>query len=1059
MMGNKPQEEKRPRGRPRKNPLCAETNKRPRGRPRKNSNFNCAQLRDLEKQQKKEIENDKEKEKQVAEKENEQDEEEAEKENVEEKENGEDKEEAEKENVEDKETEEAEKEKDDEGSSESVRDGVRVSIFDSKNLHCAETKKGRRGRPRKNLNLNSAQLRDLENQKRIETGKEREEDAEGKEKEVAEKENEEEKAEAEKENEEEEKGKEEVDTEFAAQEMIRDGVKKRGRGRPRKNLHCAEMGKRPPGRPRKNLNCAKLRDLEKQKEIENDNEREEDMEERADEEEKEIEKENVEEEEIEIEKENEEAKEKVKEGTTEFAGETRRDGVRVSIFEYSAESYFHDIDTIASVCGTDDEESFEPHVIQRFSTAITFLREWKHFYYEPKTIRCAYETGYPHEKDVNAEISLPQFSAANVPKMEKQNSDKRFGSSSNDFVLHVGGQVWGLDWCPRNHQPECHIKCEYLAVSVHPPDSSYHKMGAPLIGRGVIQIWCILNAEEEEETAPSEPKRRGRPRLVRTEEAAPSEPKRKRGRPRLVRMEGDELETKACKGLSHEVLLPCKLGSSTGKRKRRIKEDERAGVRNGNLLIDNVDNSIIQVSDCHDDVLMASNQREAHHGPLRTSMTSSVLAKDVTLPRLVLCLAHNAKVAWDVKWRPYRANDPEYKHHMGYLAVLLGNGSLEVWEVPLPKMIKILYTSIHKLGTDPRFLKLEPVFRSSKVMCGDRQSIPLTVEWSTSAPHNMLLAGCHDGTVAMWKFSAGSSPEDTRPLLCFTADTVPIRALAWAPDGSDAESANLIVTAGHEGLRFWDIRDPYRPLWDLNPVRRVLSLDWLHDPRCLILSVDDGTLRLLSLSKAAYDVPVTGIPFVGTNLQGFHTFCCSSFSIWSVHVSRFTGQVAYCGADGSALHFQLTTKVVEKEPSRYKEPHFLCGSLTIEDSTLTINTPLPNVPCPMKKFLSESLVHAKGQPDQTPGDTKLLLPSMKVQKPKDCRNKKDNRKWLVVGEVREQQNTTSTVDPMELKRQLEVLPPKMVSLHRVRWNRNKGSQRLLCYGGAAGIVRCQVIRK
>lgn len=44
-------------------------------------------------------------------------------------------------------------------------------------------------------------------------------------------------------------------------------------------------------------------------------------------------------------------------------------------------------------------------------------REWKHFYYEPKTIRCAYETGSPHEKDVNAEISLPQFSAANVPKV------------------------------------------------------------------------------------------------------------------------------------------------------------------------------------------------------------------------------------------------------------------------------------------------------------------------------------------------------------------------------------------------------------------------------------------------------------------------------------------------------------------------------------------------------------------------------------------------------------------------------------------------------------------
>lgn len=67
----------------------------------------------------------------------------------------------------------------------------------------------------------------------------------------------------------------------------------------------------------------------------------------------------------------------------------------------------------------------------------------------------------------------------------------------------------------------------------------------------------------------------------------------------------------------------------------------------------------------HDDVLMAASQREAH--------------ERYPLPRLVLCLAHNAKVAWDVKWRPYSPNDPECKHHLGFLAVLLGNGSLEVY--------------------------------------------------------------------------------------------------------------------------------------------------------------------------------------------------------------------------------------------------------------------------------------------------------------------------------------------------------------------------------------------
>ena len=39
----------------------------------------------------------------------------------------------------------------------------------------------------------------------------------------------------------------------------------------------------------------------------------------------------------------------------------------------------------------------------------------------------------------------------------------------------------------------------------------------------------------------------------------------------------------------------------------------------------------------------------------------------------------------------------------------------------------------------------------------------------------------------------------------------------------------------------------------------------------------------------------------------------------------------------------------------------------------------------------------------------------------------------------------------------EVLPSKTIAMHRVRWNVNKGSEKWLCYGGAAGIVRCQEI--
>lgn len=57
---------------------------------------------------------------------------------------------------------------------------------------------------------------------------------------------------------------------------------------------------------------------------------------------------------------------------------------------------------------------------------------------------------------------------------------------------------------------------------------------------------------------------------------------------------------------------------------------------------------------------------------------------------------------------------------------------------------------------------------------------------------------------------------------------------------------------------------------------------------CVILSFDDGGLRILSLVKTAYDVPATGKPFVGTK-HGLHLSNCLPFAVWSVHVSRQTG--------------------------------------------------------------------------------------------------------------------------------------------------------------------------
>ncbi|KAF3973842.1 hypothetical protein CMV_002774 [Castanea mollissima] len=150
----------------------------------------------------------------------------------------------------------------------------------------------------------------------------------------------------------------------------------------------------------------------------------------------------------------------------------------------------------------------------------------------------------------------------------------------------------------------------------------------------------------------------------------------------------------------------------------------------------------------------AASDNVSPNGSLAIRSGSSMISKDVALPRVVLCLAHNASDG---------------------LSCCLAGEWISGSE-----------------GIDTRYVKLEPLFRCSILKCGGIQSIPLTVEWSASPPHDYLLAGCHDGTIALWKFSASCSSEDTRPLLCFSADTVPITALSWAPLESVPEIANVI---------------------------------------------------------------------------------------------------------------------------------------------------------------------------------------------------------------------------------------------------------------------------
>lgn len=213
---------------------------------------------------------------------------------------------------------------------------------------------------------------------------------------------------------------------------------------------------------------------------------------------------------------------------------------------------------------------------------------------------------------------------------------------------------------------------------------------------------------------------------------------------------------------------------------------------------------------------------------------------------------------------------------------------------------------------------------------------------------------------------------------------------------------------------------------------------------------------------------------------------------------------------------------MDKDFSRNRAPHFVCGSLTEEESAIVVNTPLPDIPLTLKKqtndygegprsmraFLTESnqAKNAKDNKAKVPtpdkqtlgmldtpillfdyfslfyffGNSEQILKSVAAlcygndpgveseseetltlaalkgkikQKSKSDRMKKAGDDQALAVRINEPTNTQKE----EAGNEIEVFPPKIVAMHRVRWNMNKGSERWLCYGGAAGIVRCQEI--
>lgn len=284
-------------------------------------------------------------------------------------------------------------------------------------------------------------------------------------------------------------------------------------------------------------------------------------------------------------------------------------------------------------------------------------------------------------------------------------------------------------------------------------------MGAPLTGRGAIQIWCMLTVYVKD--GPSQgikgkkrpnfqgkgtiisneqtkvPRPRGRPRKKFVSDSVENmDPdyehtltkvpvRRPRGRPRKKSL-SDSVETiDPNNAQPQQITVEYPMGSPecnssdwpSGSGSNhvynedcvRIDEDSSRTGETNTLLLTAPRGRVEKPKAGKEDHIQKNSLhflKQCEHGvsapvdPLKSAVSNfdsmnpdknitctnsseadtseNSIPVDVALPRMMFCLAHNGKVAWDVKWRPVDAHHPDSNYIMGYLAVLLGNGALEV---------------------------------------------------------------------------------------------------------------------------------------------------------------------------------------------------------------------------------------------------------------------------------------------------------------------------------------------------------------------------------------------
>ncbi|EFN53310.1 hypothetical protein CHLNCDRAFT_136985 [Chlorella variabilis] len=495
-------------------------------------------------------------------------------------------------------------------------------------------------------------------------------------------------------------------------------------------------------------------------------------------------------------------------------------------------------------------------------------------------------------------------------------------AEARDVLLHAGGPVWGLDWCPASggggsggEGPAASVRgCNYLAVSCHPLGAQHNVIGALVQAPACIQVWEVSHPEQE--AAPQPPQQRQQQQQQQQQAQPPPQQPQQPQRPAGPQLPRLALALAHGGGLCwHCQWCPDPgLADSPTDGGGDVLPRQAAGCAAVLGLV------AAALGDGSVKVWPVPHPQAVQQ--LRPAATPAPAADPlvVSLPPVAACssAALGGSLPCVVEWLPAPPHD--------LLAVGCWDGSLALFKLtpgqPRPQQ---------NGGLQPQ-------------------------QQQQQHQHQQVDSGSSGGGRGS---SGGGGMHGLELLSHFSADALPLRAVRWVPAAAcggtiDMLHRHILLTAGHEGcLRVWDLRDPFQPLYShtlssnstilsgapglpltppplpapprpqLPAVRRPWTCDWTSHPFGILVAMEDASLRGIVLDSNAIARSVDfekkamfSISWRGPNMG----------AVWSVAV------VAYGGEDGEVGVFPAEYEA----NSRRRVPHTAVAAVRLEGGALVV---------------------------------------------------------------------------------------------------------------------------